>query len=234
MSGILTRNGVIFPEGHIEFKATSEGQKIKPEHPDHYMTIDDDSQSSDAQSPRDSSSLFGSDMSPPSSQSVQAMVTDGGAVEQQQLFRRTGSDMLETAAAQAGIVTVVVAPNASLLTTAPSPLSLGSSTSSLSPLSSIASPSSVSCSNGATFACSSPAFTNVTRPALPVHQQQPAPGKDKNRKKSKSKAQQQKTRTIKFHEYKVNEPVRWYLFRRAFGKGCLSKNQLLVSVEREF
>lgn len=187
-----------FPEGHIEFKATSEGQKMKPEHPDHYMTIDDDSQSSDAQSPRDSSSMFSADMSPPSNQSIQAMVTDGGT----ELYRHTGSDMLETAAAQAGIVTVVMAPNASMLTTAPSPLSLGSSTSSLSPLSSIASPSSVSCGNGATFACSSPAFT-TTRPSMPVHQQQPAPGKDKNRKKSKSKAQQQKTRTIKFHEYKV-------------------------------
>ncbi|XP_065210923.1 myocardin-related transcription factor B isoform X2 [Planococcus citri] len=187
-------------EGHIEFKATSEGQKTKPEHPDHYMTIDDDSQSSDAQSPRDSSSTFNGDMSPPSSHhSIQAMITDGG----NELFRHTGSDMLETAAAQAGIVTVVVAPNASILTTAPSPLSLGSSTSSLSPLSSIASPSSVSCSNGATFACSSPAFTTtISRPTLPVHQQQPAPGKDKNKKKSKSKVQQQKTRTIKFHEYK--------------------------------
>ncbi len=137
-------------------------------------------------------------MSPPSSQPAQPMVTDSSVDR----FRSTGPDMLETAAANAGIVTVVVAPNASILATAPSPLSLGSSTSSLSPLSSIASPSSVS-HNGATFACSSPALTTTPRPSLPAHQQQPAPGKDKNRKKSKSKTQQQKTRTIKFHEYKV-------------------------------
>lgn len=199
-----------FSEGFIEFKATSEGQKVKPEPPDHYMTIDDDSQSSDAQSPKDCSSVYNVEMSPPSvgcsGQPVQAMITDVGPVADV-LRHTTGSDMLETAAAQAGIVTVVVAPNAGILATAPSPLSLGSSTSSLSPLSSIASPSStVSHTSGAaTFACSSPALTvATTRPSLPIHQQQPAPGKDKNRKKSKSKTQQQKTRTIKFHEYKVS------------------------------
>lgn len=41
----------MFEEGHIEFKATCEGQKTKPQHPDHYMTLDDDSQSSEATSP---------------------------------------------------------------------------------------------------------------------------------------------------------------------------------------
>lgn len=188
---------------------------MKPEPPDHYMTIDDDSQSSDAQSPRDSSSVYNVEMSPPSvgcvGQPVQAMITDATPVADVLRHSTTGSDMLETAAAQAGIVTVVVAPNAGILATAPSPLSLGSSTSSLSPLSSIASPSStVSHTSGATtFACSSPALIatggpTVARPSLPIHQQQPAPGKDKNRKKSKSKTQQQKTRTIKFHEYKVS------------------------------
>lgn len=193
----------IFSEGHIEFKATSEGQKIKPEPPDHYMTIDDDSQSSDALSPNDGNSLYNVEMSSPSSSSGQPMQTIITPMDSStDLFRHTGSDMLKTAAAQAGIMTVMVTPNASILATAPSPLSLGSSTSSLSPLSSIASPSSMSCSNGTAFACSSPVFT-TPKPSLPVHQQQPAPGKDKNRKKSKSKSQQQKTRTIKFHEYKV-------------------------------
>lgn len=194
-----------FSEGFIEFKATSEGQKVKPEPPDHYMTIDDDSQSSDAQSPKDCGSVYNVEMSPPP-QPAQPMITDAVPVADV-LRHATGADMLETAAAQAGIVTVVVAPNAGILATAPSPLSLGSSTSSLSPLSSIASPSStVSHTSGvATFACSSPALTAATpRPSLPIHQQQPAPGKDKNRKKSKSKTQQQKTRTIKFHEYKVS------------------------------
>lgn len=88
-------------------------------------------------------------------------------------------DVLETAAAQAGIVTVVVGPG-TLLTASPSPsLSL----SSLSPLSSISSPPSSS--------------------RTPQHQAPSTPGKDKNRKKSKTKTQP-KTRTIKFHEYKVN------------------------------
>lgn len=61
------------PEGHISFKATCEGQVTKPQHPDHYITFEDDSQSSEgAPSP--------------------------------QLESRT--DVLETAAASAGIVTV--------------------------------------------------------------------------------------------------------------------------------
>jgi len=62
------------PEGHIPFKATCEGQVTKPQHPDHYITFEDDSQSSEgAPSP--------------------------------QLESRS-SDVLETAAASAGIVTV--------------------------------------------------------------------------------------------------------------------------------
>ncbi|XP_012223417.2 myocardin-related transcription factor A isoform X2 [Linepithema humile] len=61
-------------EGHISFKATCEGQVTKPQHPDHYITFEDDSQSSEgAPSP--------------------------------QLESRS-SDVLETAATSAGIVTV--------------------------------------------------------------------------------------------------------------------------------
>lgn len=81
------------------------------------------------------------------------------------------------------------------LAPAPSPMSLGSTTSSLSPLSnvSIASPPSVQ-----------PPPASITpkpRQSSPAGKSD-APGKDKNRKKSKSKSQP-KTRTIKFHEYKV-------------------------------
>ncbi|XP_012284117.1 MKL/myocardin-like protein 2 isoform X2 [Orussus abietinus] len=60
-------------EGHIPFKATCEGQVTKPQHPDHYITFEDDSQSSEGAP------------SPP-------------------LESRT--DVLEAAAASAGIVTV--------------------------------------------------------------------------------------------------------------------------------
>ena len=136
-----------------------------------------------------------------------------GGLKAEGIFRVPGDGDLVGA-----LVTVVVAPNTSILAAAPSPLSLGSSTSSLSPLSSIASPSSVTtCGGGsaaaaaaATFTCSSPAAFTAAKPSLAAHQQQPAPGKDKNRKKSKSKVQQQKTRTIKFHEYKVSWKARQY------------------------
>ena len=60
-------------EGHIPFKATCEGQVTKPQHPDHYITFEDDSQSSEGAP------------SPP---------------------LEPRSDVLETAAASAGIVTV--------------------------------------------------------------------------------------------------------------------------------
>ncbi|ALC44694.1 Mrtf, partial [Drosophila busckii] len=66
-----------------------------------------------------------------------------------------------------------------------SPCSLGSTTSTLSPLSSIASPP--------------PPPTRLH--LQPVSVKSDAPGKDKNRKKSKSKPVS-KARTIKFHEYK--------------------------------
>ncbi|XP_039285692.1 myocardin-related transcription factor A isoform X2 [Nilaparvata lugens] len=162
-------------EGHIEFKATSEGQKTKPQPPDHYMTMDDDSQSSEAQSPRDlaAASSPPEQISPPSEPSlIDAHLTEAHLAAPETTI--IGSrDVIETAAAQAGIVTVLVPPG-TLLTTAPSPSSLSLS-SSLSPLSSISSPPSA-------------------RPA-------PPPGKDKNRKKSKTKTQP-KARTIKFHEYK--------------------------------
>ncbi|XP_032590689.1 nascent polypeptide-associated complex subunit alpha, muscle-specific form [Drosophila grimshawi] len=88
----------------------------------------------------------------------------------------------------------VVGPTASpansqhMLPMLASPCSLGSSTSTLSPLSSIASPP--------------PPTLPTTRLHLqPVAVKSDAPGKDKNRKKSKSKPVS-KARTIKFHEYK--------------------------------
>ncbi|XP_050436518.1 myocardin-related transcription factor A-like isoform X2 [Adelges cooleyi] len=145
-------------EGQIEFKATSEGQKIKPEHPDQYLTLDEDSQSSGG---------AGSSCSPPPPPPPPPPLPN----------HRPAYDMIEAAAANAGIVTFA-------LLSSP----LGSSTSSLSPMSSVASPP--------------PPVPPPMPSSLPmVHSQQPAPGKDKNRKKSKSKSQA-KTRTIKFHEYK--------------------------------
>lgn len=69
----IFRDSILPPEGHIPFKATCEGQVTKPQHPDHYITFEDDSQSSE------------------------------GAPSPQVESR---SDVLETAAASAGIVTV--------------------------------------------------------------------------------------------------------------------------------
>lgn len=118
-------------------------------------------------------------------------------------------DVLETAAAQAGIVTVVVGPG-TLLTTSPSPsLSL----SSLSPLSSISSP---------------PSSSRTSQHQPPPTPSCPAPGKDKNRKKSKTKTQP-KTRTIKFHEYKV----RYFVLSLVSVYHCLVEvNDNITNIDR--
>ncbi|KAK6630942.1 hypothetical protein RUM44_003114 [Polyplax serrata] len=193
-------------EGVIPFKATSEGQLRKPQHPDHYISFEDDSQSSEGggSPPSGTSTLSGSTSLP----ALDNIATGVIAVPPNKTKDTRPRDVLETAAASAGIVNVAVTiPTNAVVVTSPilqqlpsekgqtlqtfaelcssvvSPLSLGSSTSSLSPLSSIASPP-----------------TPVT--PRPAQMSSPAPGKaDKNRKKSKTKTQP-KARTIKFHEYK--------------------------------
>lgn len=86
-------------------------------------------------------------------------------------------------------------------------MSLGSTTSSLSPLSniSIASPPAPPPAAITPRPQPSPIATAAAVAAATVTtcQRSDAPGKDKNRKKSKTKSQP-KTRTIKFHEYKVS------------------------------
>lgn len=80
-------------------------------------------------------------------------------------------------------------------------MSLGSTTSSLSPLSniSIASPP----APPPAAITPRPQPSPITATTVTTCQRSDAPGKDKNRKKSKIKSQP-KTRTIKFHEYKVS------------------------------
>lgn len=184
--------------GRIPYRATCEGQLNRPQHPQVYINPEDDSQSSEGDN----------------------LVSPGPG------------DVLETAAKSAGIVvslipategTVVVTTAAPVLTkdnseimfadlcrpilnqaTASSPASLVSSTSTLSPLSSVASPVPSIVSQPAT-----PVATPVPPPMpialtprpMPSPVKTDAPGKDKNRKKSKSKSAP-KARTIKFHEYK--------------------------------
>ncbi|XP_060535379.1 myocardin-related transcription factor A isoform X2 [Cylas formicarius] len=175
--------------GRIPYKATSEGQLNRPQHPQNYVNPEEDSQSSEG----------GDNVSP------------------------GPSDVLETAAKSAGIVvsllqpadgTVVVTPVLkqegneivfaadlcrSVLPQGSSPASLVSSTSTLSPLSSVASPVPSIVSQPATPAPPPPPPPPI---ALASRPKCDAPGKDKNnRKKSKSKSVP-KARTIKFHEYK--------------------------------
>ena len=82
-------------EGAIPFKATCEGQLTKPQHPNQYITFEEDSQSSEggAQSPQSVSST---------STITTALASNTAAAA------AAAADVLEAAAASAGIVTVAL------------------------------------------------------------------------------------------------------------------------------
>nr|CAD7426989.1 unnamed protein product [Timema monikensis] len=189
-------------DGVIPFKPTYEGQLTKPQHPNRYITYDEDSLSSEGgQSPLQTQPSTGLPEVRPQADVLEAAAASAGIVTVALTIPTTGGAVVVTSSSPAfrqavspvsdqqtatmtfaDLCNSVVSPAGSLPTIlpSPSPMSLGSTTSSLSPLSSVSSPPTPS-----------PALARRTD----------APGKDKNRKKSKSKSQP-KTRTIKFHEYK--------------------------------
>lgn len=181
--------------GRIPYKATCEGQLNRPQLPQSYMCLEDDSQSSEGDAAL---------VSPGPSDVIETAAKSAGIVVS--LIPATEGTVVVTTATPVFNKdnSEIVFPDLSRSVGAPilslgsvsSPASLVSSTSTLSPLSSIASP--------------------VPQPSTPIPPPMPvcltprptpsptksdAPGKDKNRKKSKSKSTP-KTRTIKFHEYK--------------------------------
>ncbi|EGI66919.1 MKL/myocardin-like protein 2 [Acromyrmex echinatior] len=222
-------------EGHIPFKATCEGQVTKPQHPDHYITFEDDSQSSEG-APSPQLESRSSDVLETAAASAGIVTVSlsipstGGAVvvsSTSPVFQQTTTE--STIQTFAELCNTVVGtqqqqgqqqvphgqqhtstqasqttngPSTTLLplAPAPSPMSLGSTTSSLSPLSniSIASPP----APPPAAITPRPQPSPIAATAVPTCQRSDAPGKDKNRKKSKTKSQP-KTRTIKFHEYKL-------------------------------
>ncbi|XP_019867918.2 myocardin-related transcription factor B isoform X2 [Aethina tumida] len=185
--------------GRIPYKATSEGQLNRPQHPHSYITPEEDSQSSE-----------GDIVSPAPSDVLETAAKSAGIVVS--LIQPTDGTVVVTTAAPvlkdnselvfAEMCRSVTAP---LLSqgSASSPASLVSSTSTLSPLSSVASPVPSIISQPATPVPvpPPPPPMNLVSRAIPSPAKSDAPGKDKNRKKSKSKSAP-KTRTIKFHEYK--------------------------------
>ncbi|XP_057330476.1 myocardin-related transcription factor A-like isoform X2 [Microplitis mediator] len=235
-------------EGHIPFKATCEGQVTKPQPPDHYITFEDDSQSSEGvPSPPIESRTDVLETAATSAGIVTVSLsipTTGGAVvvsssspvfqqatgteptiqtfaelcnsvvgnQQQQLQQHQQQQQQQQKQQQLNQQLVqhqnqqhtssqasqTNGPGTTLLplAPAPSPMSLGSTTSSLSPLSNISIASPPAPPPQAITPRPQPSPISVT-----VCQRSDAPGKDKNRKKSKTK-NQPKTRTIKFHEYK--------------------------------
>lgn len=207
----------IVKEGLVSFKATSEGLLTRPQHPNSYITFEDDSQSSESDTRN----------TPPRTDVIEAAAASAGIVTVALTIPTSGGQVVVTSAPilqtkfHTAQLTPYVPPPPPLPTTtvkqdtanlfeelcqsvagpspspgfmplAHSPLSFGSSASTLSPLSSVASPPH-----------SITPRPTIASPALSLQQSQKsdAPGKDKNRKKNKSKPVS-KARPIKFHEYK--------------------------------
>ncbi|KAH8251058.1 hypothetical protein KR026_008482, partial [Drosophila bipectinata] len=239
----------IVKEGLVSFKATSEGLLTRPQHPHSYVTFDEDSLSSESDTrqtpPRlDEAMVVTATPPPPSTDVLQVAAASAGIVTMALTMPTAGGQLVVSSPqilpqaqpqpqAPKAVVVPVMTPvppppppppplpasgikvkqetanlfeelcqsvtgsaaslGQSYLPMLASPCSLASSTSTLSPLSSIASPP-------------PPPMTSASATAHRLHLQpvsikSDAPGKDKNRKKSKSKPVS-KARTIKFHEYK--------------------------------
>lgn len=182
--------------GQILYKATSEGQLNRPQHPSSYVNPEDDSLSSEGDNlspgpteiiepstPTKSlpSTGFVVSLLPASNKEAVVLTTNG------QVIKDTNEIVFADLCHSVPLI-----PKNSVT----SPASLTSSTSTLSPLSSVASPLPVVSQPSTPIP--PPLPTNLVQKPLTKSD---APGKDKNRKKSKSKAVP-KARTIKFHEYK--------------------------------
>ncbi|XP_063920706.1 myocardin-related transcription factor B-like isoform X4 [Zophobas morio] len=184
--------------GRIPYKATSEGQLNRPQHPQSYVNPEDDSQSSEGDnivSPGPSDVL---ETAAKSAGIVVSLIpaTEGTVVV------TTATPVLNKDSSEIVFADLCRSVTAPLLpqVSASSPASLVSSTSTLSPLSSVASPVPSVVSQPATPVPPPPPVVLTPRP-IQSPAKSDAPGKDKNRKKSKSKSAP-KARTIKFHEYK--------------------------------
>ncbi|XP_018331731.1 MKL/myocardin-like protein 1 [Agrilus planipennis] len=183
--------------GRIPYKATCEGQLNRPQLPHKYVTLEDDSQSSEGDSVVSPSSSDVIETAAKSAGIVVSLIpaTEGTVVvtTTTPVFNKDNSEVVFADLSRSGNASVF-----SLNSVSSPAASLVSSTSTLSPLSSVASP--VPSTQPSTPA---PPPLPVSYTPRPVQSpcKTDAPGKDKNRKKSKSKSIP-KTRTIKFHEYK--------------------------------
>ncbi|KAK9871555.1 hypothetical protein WA026_012935 [Henosepilachna vigintioctopunctata] len=185
--------------GRIPYKATCEGQLKRPQHPSSYITPEDDSQSS---AEGDNNVIqASSDVLETAAKSAGIVVSLIPATEGTVVLT-TASPIINKDTSDIVFADLCRSVTAPLLSRASvtSPASLGS-TSTLSPLSSVASPVPTIVSQPSTpIPPPLPPVVLTPRP-LPSPAKSDAPGKDKNRKKSKSKTIP-KARTIKFHEYK--------------------------------
>lgn len=186
--------------GQIPYKATSEGQLNRPQHPLSYVTPEDDSQSSEGDN---IVSPGPNDVLETAAKSAGIVVSLIPATEGTMVVTTTVPSVLSKDNSEIVFADLCRSVAAPLLPQVPasSPASLVSSTSTLSPLSSVASPVPSVVSQPATPIPPPPPVVLTPRPIQSPIGKSDAPGKDKNRKKSKSKSTP-KARTIKFHEYK--------------------------------
>lgn len=183
--------------GRIPFRATCEGQINKPQHPNSYVTYEDDSQSSEGDNLVSPGPSTAPDVLEAAAKSAGIVVSLAIPAPEGQVVLTTATPVFKdnNDIVFADLCRTVSAPTLLPLVSVPSPASLVSSTSTLSPLSSVASPIPITQSTAPVTPLP------VTLKPQPSPLRSDAPGKDKNRKKSKNKSAP-KTRTIKFHEYK--------------------------------
>lgn len=200
----------IVKEGLVTFKAANEGAQIGPQHPNSYV-LDEDSQSSEGDLQHNNqieaiefannknANLVTVALTIPSTSNavvlnstpiqtkMPSLVSTTFEIPQSPVALFTKQQEKSTSNLYAQLCQNTVSNNC--VTSVLSPSSIGSSTSSLSPLSRVSSPP-------------VPMLQKpILSPLLHTQQKTEAPGKDKNRKKSKTKPIA-KIRAIKFHEYK--------------------------------
>lgn len=187
----------IVKEGLISFKATSEGLLNRPQHPDSYVTYEDDSQSSEGDI----------HLSPTGPDVIETgVVTLTLNIPTSDNLTNTVPDL------QTNHVTTVYPSNSNAITcpvtSIAEPILVQRETSNLFAelCQSVVDNSNVASKSPLTSASLAAAATSSTLSSLqalqsPIHKRSDAPGKEKTRKKNKIKPVP-KIKTIKFHEYK--------------------------------
>lgn len=187
----------IVKEGLISFKATSEGLLNRPQHPESYVTYEDDSQSSEGDvhlSPAGSdvieTGVVTLTLNIPTSDSLINTVSDLQSTQLTNVYPAS-SNAITCPVSSIAEPLQVQRDTSNLFAELCQSVVDNSTAASKSPLT----------STSLTAAATSSTLSSLQALHSPIHKRSDAPGKEKTRKKNKVKPVP-KAKTIKFHEYK--------------------------------